>query len=100
MTRQIGLNPHRNRVKIFFTIRLFSVVDEIRDKIDPSVAYYAFDVSNSAANWSKNLDNALAESSANPLSGPQRANSKDKMLYIYTSGTTGLPKAAVIRHCR
>ena len=35
----------------------------------------------------------MKEASPARLSGPQRANYNDKMLYIYTSGTTGLPKA-------
>ncbi|XP_046441081.1 long-chain fatty acid transport protein 1-like isoform X1 [Daphnia pulex] len=74
----------------------------VRDQLAPSVKQYAFDFKKDASIpfGSLNLDTLMGEASTSPLSGPQRANYNDKMLYIYTSGTTGLPKAAVIRHSR
>lgn len=67
----------------------------VRDQLAPSVMQYAFDFKNnvSVPVGSINLDTAMEEASPSRLSGPQRANYGDKMLYIYTSGTTGLPKA-------
>lgn len=67
----------------------------VRDQLAPSVKQYAFDFKKDASIpfGSLNLDTLMGEASTSPLSGPQRANYNDKMLYIYTSGTTGLPKA-------
>lgn len=67
----------------------------VRDQLAPSVKQYAFDFKkdSSIPSGSINLDIAMEEASTSRLSGPQRANYSDKMLYIYTSGTTGLPKA-------
>ncbi|XP_032779138.2 long-chain fatty acid transport protein 4 isoform X1 [Daphnia magna] len=74
----------------------------VRDQLDSSIKQYAFDFKNNVSipASSINLDMKMEEASPGRLSGPQRANYGDKMLYIYTSGTTGLPKAAVIRHSR
>ena len=48
------------------------------------------------------IDQALADCSAEPLSGAERPapSLADRALYIYTSGTTGLPKAALVSHHR
>lgn len=67
----------------------------VRGQLAPSVKQYAFDFKKDASIPidSINLDTLMGEASTSRLSGPQRANYNDKMLYIYTSGTTGLPKA-------
>lgn len=65
----------------------------IRDQLDSSIKQYAFDFKKDIPAGTINLDAKMLEASPAKLSGPQRANYGDKMLYIYTSGTTGLPKA-------
>lgn len=66
--------------------------------MDSSIKQYAFDFKENVSipPSSINLDAKMEEASPGRLSGLQRANYGDKMLYIYTSGTTGLPKAVNI----
>jgi len=57
---------------------------------------YALDFGNKSEKMpsgAMNMDILLKEASSKSLSGPQKSNFNDSVLYIYTSGTTGLPKA-------
>lgn len=81
---------------ISFSLSLVSAIQGVRQQLDPSVKLYGFDFVSKGGRVPAgdiNLDALLNEASPAPLSGPQRSNYSDKMLYIYTSGTTGLPKA-------
>ncbi|XP_065580779.1 long-chain fatty acid transport protein 4-like isoform X2 [Artemia franciscana] len=94
-----------NSKAIIVELSLVDSYASVKDRLDESLPLFVSCLgkdSNMPSNVSggKNLDAALETSPTSPLSGPQRANYSDKMLYIYTSGTTGLPKAAVIRHSR
>ncbi len=77
-----------------FVLFFFIAFASVRDQLDSSIKQYAFDFKSVAIpTGTINLDTQMGEASPARLSGPQRANYGDKMLYIYTSGTTGLPKA-------
>lgn len=68
----------------------------VKDQIDPSIKLYGLDFGkkkSATPPGTVDLDSLLDKASSGPLSGPQRSQFGDKMLYIYTSGTTGLPKA-------